>query len=123
MASKISSAGKLRLINEFVGAAPSDLDNVLLSADGKTLFVSNAYFPPSSVITLAVRPGGALRYEGAITLRGGAQALGMATTLSGDLLFVAESTNSAIGVLQVSGTTLIEVPGSHSRRWEVAPTH
>jgi hypothetical protein len=112
MVSNISSAGKLRLINEFVGAAPSDLDNVLLSADGETLFVSNAYFPPSSVTTLAVSPGGALRYEGAITLRGGAQALGMATTLSGDLLFVAESTNSAIGVLQVSGTTLTEVPGS-----------
>jgi hypothetical protein len=112
VASNISATGKLRMINGFVGAAPSDLDNVLLSADGKTLFVSNAYFPPSSVTTLAVRPGGALTYEGAITLRGGAQALGMATTPAGDLLFVAESTNSAIGVLQVSGTTLTEVPDS-----------
>ena len=110
----ISSAGKLAEINNFTNSNGINSNNVLLSVDGKTLFVSNTMSVPPAVTTLTVGSGGALTYDSTTSLHGSAQyALGLATTKSGNKLFVVETNNDEdIGVLKAKGTTLKEVPGS-----------
>ena len=110
----ISSAGKLAEINDFTNSHGVNSNNVLLSVDGKTLFVSNTMSVPPAITTLTVGSGGALTYDSTTSLHGSAQyALGLATTKSGNKLFAVETNSDEdIGVLSVKGTTLKEVPGS-----------
>lgn len=109
----ISSAGKLTEINNFTNGSAVNSNNVLLSVDGKRLFVSNTMSVPPAVTTLTVGSAGALTYDSTTSLQGSAQyALGLATTKSGGKLFVVETNNDEdIGVLKAKGT-LKEVPGS-----------
>ncbi len=110
----INSAGKLKEINNFTNSNGVNSNNVLLSVDGKTLFVSNTMSVPPAVTTLTVGSGGALTYDGITSLNGSGQyALGLATTKTGGKLFVVETnSDEGIGVLKAKGTTLTEVPGS-----------
>lgn len=110
----INSAGKLTEINNFTNNNGINSNNVLLSVDGKTLFVSNTMSVPPAVTTLTVGSGGALTYDSTTSLHGNGQyALGLATTKAGGKLFVVETNNNEeIGVLKAKGTTLKEVPGS-----------
>jgi 6-phosphogluconolactonase (cycloisomerase 2 family) len=110
----INSAGKLTQINDFTNSTGKNSNNVLLSVDGKTLFVSNTMSAPPAITTLTVGSGGALTYDSTTSLNGSGQyALGLATTKSGGKLFVVETNNNEdIGVLKAKGTTLKEVPGS-----------
>jgi len=110
----ISSAGKLTEINNFTNTTGINSNNVLLSVDGKTLWVSNTMSVPPAITTLTVGSGGALTYDSTTSLQGSGQyALGLATTKSGKKLFVVETNNDEnIGVLKAKGTTLTEVPGS-----------
>jgi len=110
----ISSAGKLTEINNFTNTNGINSNNVLLSVDGKTLFVSNTMSVPPAITTLTAGTGGALTYDNTTSLHGSGQyALGLATTRSGGKLFVVETSgNEEIGVLKAKGTTLTEVPGS-----------
>jgi Lactonase, 7-bladed beta-propeller len=110
----INSAGKLAEINNFTNTNAVNSNNVLLSVDGKTLFVSNTMSVPPAITTLTVGSGGALTYDSTTSLQGSAEyALGLAATKSGKKLFVVETNNNEdIGVLKTKGTKLTEVPGS-----------
>jgi hypothetical protein len=110
----ISSTGKLAEINNFTNSNGVNSNNVLLSANGKTLYVSNTMSVPPAVTTLTVGSGGALTYDSTTSLQGTAQyALGLATTKLGGKLFVVETNNNEdIGVLRAKATTLKEVPSS-----------
>lgn len=110
----ISPAGKLAEINNFTNSNGVNSNNVLLSVDGKTLFVSNTMSVPPAVTTLTVGSGGALTYDSTTSLHGSAQyALGLATTKAGGKLFVVETNSDEnIGVLKAKGATLTEVTGS-----------
>jgi 6-phosphogluconolactonase (cycloisomerase 2 family) len=110
----ISSSGKLVEINNFTNSNGDNSNNVLLSVDGKTLFVSNTMSSPPAITTLTVGSGGALTYDSTTSLHGtGQYALGLATTKSGNRLFVVETNGDEdIGVLKAKGTKLTEVPGS-----------
>lgn len=110
----ISSAGKLTEINNFTNTNGVNSNNVLLSVDKKTLFVSNTMSVPPAITTLTVGSGGALTYDSTTSLHGSAQyALGLATTKSGNKLFVVETNGDEdLGVLKAKGSVLTEVPGS-----------
>jgi len=110
----LGSNGKLTELNNFTSTKAVNSNNVLLSADGKTLFVSNTMSVPPAISVLTVGSGGALTYDSTTSLKGGNQyALGLAESKSGGKLFVVETNNNEnIGVLNVKGTKLTEVPGS-----------
>ena len=108
----VSSAGKLAEINNFTNSNGDNSNNVLLSADEKTLFVSNTM--SDQITTLSVGSGGALTYESSTKLNGSAlYALGMALSANGKDLFVSEdNTPETIGVLVPKGNAVKEVPKS-----------
>ncbi len=110
----LDSEGKLAEINNFTSTAAVNSNNVLLSVDGKTLFVSNTMSVPPAISVLTVGTGGALTYDSTTSLKGSAQyALGLAETKAGGKLFVAETNSDEnIGVLNVKGDKLTEVAGS-----------
>jgi hypothetical protein len=110
----LDSQGKLTELNHFTSSQARNSNNVLLSADGKTLFVSNTMSVPPAISALTVGSGGALTYDSTTSLKGSGQyALGLAATKSGARLFVAETNNDEnIGVLNVKGNKLTEVAGS-----------
>jgi len=111
---QIPSTGKLKEIDDFTDTHAVNSNNVLLSADEKTLFVSNTMSVPPAITALTVGAKGQLTYDSTTTLNGSGQyALGMSATKTGSKLFVAETnSNEDIGVLKVSGSSLTEVPGS-----------
>jgi 6-phosphogluconolactonase (cycloisomerase 2 family) len=110
----LSSKGKLKELKNFVSSKAVNSNNLLLSADGKTLFVSNTMSIPPAVSALAVGSGGVLAYKNTTTLNGSGQyALGLAAPKSGGKLFVVETNNAEnIGVLKEKGAKLTEVAGS-----------
>jgi len=110
----LDSHGKLTELNHFTGSQAKNSNNVLLSKDGKTLFVSNTMSVPPAISALTVGSGGALTYDSTTSLKGtGQYALGLSATKSGARLFVAETNNNEnIGVLNVKGNKLTEVAGS-----------
>jgi hypothetical protein len=110
----LDSHGKLAELNHFTSSQAKNSNNVLLSKDGKTLFVSNTMSVPPAISILTVGSGGALTYDSTTSLKGSGQyALGLAATQSGARLFVAETNNNEnIGVLNVKGNKLTEVAGS-----------
>jgi 6-phosphogluconolactonase (cycloisomerase 2 family) len=108
----ISSSGSLKELNNFTNKNGQSSNNVMLSVDGKHLYVSNTM--SNQITTLSVGSNGALTYDSTVTLKKhGLYALGMATGTSGVDVFVSEQSNpEAIGVLAASDGTLKEVPGS-----------
>jgi 6-phosphogluconolactonase (cycloisomerase 2 family) len=108
----ISSSGELKELNNFTNKNGQSSNNVMLSVDGKHLFVSNT--TSNQITTLSVGSNGALTYDSTLKLnKPGLYALGLATGTSGQDLFVSEqNTSESIGVLTANGGTLKEVPGS-----------
>jgi hypothetical protein len=108
----ISSSGELKELNNFTNKNGESSNNVVLSFDGKHLYVSNTM--SNQITTLSVGSNGALTYDSTVKLnKPGLYALGLATGTSGLDVFVAEQNNpEAIGVLAANGGTLKEVPGS-----------
>jgi 6-phosphogluconolactonase (cycloisomerase 2 family) len=108
----IGSNGRLTEINNFTNSNGDNSNNVLLSADGKTLYVSNTM--SDQITTLAVGSGGSLTYESSTQLAGTVlYALGLALGKNGKDLFVAEENSpETIGVLVPDGDAVKEVPGS-----------
>ncbi len=111
---KLNSNGKLVELHNFTSTKAVNSNNVLLSADGKTLFVSNTMSVPPAISALAVGSGGALTYKHTTSLKGSGQyALGLAANKAGNELFVVETNNDEnIGVLKMNGSKLTEVAGS-----------
>jgi 6-phosphogluconolactonase (cycloisomerase 2 family) len=109
---KISPTGQLSEINNYSNNNGLNSNNVLLSADGKSLYVSETQ--SNQIETLTVGTGGALTYDSVVNLNVTqfVSTLGMATDKSGKGVFVAETGPAAVGVLGVNGTTLKEVPNS-----------
>jgi 6-phosphogluconolactonase (cycloisomerase 2 family) len=108
----ISSTGELKELNNFTNKNGESSNNVMLSVDGKHLYVSNTM--SNQITTLSVGSNGALTYDSTVKLnKPGPYALGLATGTSGLHLFVSEQNNpETIGVLAANGGTLTEVPGS-----------
>ena len=109
----LDSKGKLTELNNFTSSKAVNSNNVLLSVDGKALYVSNTMSNPPAISILTVGTGGALTYHSTTSLTGGNQyALGLAETKFGKL-FVAETNSSEnVGVLRARDRKLTEVPGS-----------
>jgi 6-phosphogluconolactonase len=108
----ISSSGELKELNSFTNKNGESSDNIILSADGKHLYVSNTM--SNQITTLSVGSNGSLTYDNTVKLnKPGTYALGMATSTSGANLFVSEESNpEAIGILAADGNTLKEVGDS-----------
>jgi Lactonase, 7-bladed beta-propeller len=108
----INSSGGLKEIDNFTNKNGQSSNNVLLSVDGKHLYVSNTM--SSEITTLSVSSNGTLSYDTTVKLnKPGQYALGLGTGTSGLDIFVSEQNNpEAIGVLAPDGDTLKEVAGS-----------
>jgi 6-phosphogluconolactonase (cycloisomerase 2 family) len=108
----ISSTGELKELNNFTNKNGVSSNNIILSVDGKHLYVSNTM--SNQITTLSVGSDGALTYDRSVKLnKPGLFALGLATGTGGVDLFVSEENNpESIGVLAASGNNLKEVPGS-----------
>jgi 6-phosphogluconolactonase (cycloisomerase 2 family) len=108
----ISSSGKLAELNNFNDSSGVNSNNVLLSPDGSTLYVSNTM--SNQITALTTGPGGALTF-GSITAVNGTPVfvLNLAMGKSGKDLFVMEQNSvEGIGSLAANGTSLTEVLGS-----------
>jgi 6-phosphogluconolactonase (cycloisomerase 2 family) len=108
----IGSSGELKELNNFINKNGESSNNIMLSADGKYLYVSNTM--SNQITTLSVGSNGSLTYESTVKLnKPGLYALGLATGTSGLDVFVSEESNpESIGVLAADGGTLKEVPHS-----------
>jgi 6-phosphogluconolactonase (cycloisomerase 2 family) len=108
----ISSTGELKEIDNFTNKNGEGSYNIILSVDGKHLYVSNTM--SDQITTLSVDSNGSLTYDSTVKLRTpGTYPLGLATGTSGLDLFVSEKSNpELIGVLAADGNTLKEVSGS-----------
>jgi 6-phosphogluconolactonase (cycloisomerase 2 family) len=108
----ISSTGVLKEVSDFTNSNGQGSYNVMLSVNGKLLYVSNTM--SNQITTLAVGSNGALTWDSTVKLtKPGLFALGMAKGTSGKDVFVSEQSNpEAIGVLAVSDGNLKEVAGS-----------
>jgi 6-phosphogluconolactonase (cycloisomerase 2 family) len=108
----LSSSGHLTEINNFTNNNGVNSNNVMLSADGDKLYVSNTQ--SRQITTLKTGSHGALSYDKTTNLKGKATyVLGLATVRNGSRIFVSEQSNEeTIGVLSVNGNTLKEVSAS-----------
>ena len=108
----INASGDLKQLNNFTNKNGQSSSNVLLSVDGKHLYVSNT--ASSEVTTLSVGSNGALSWDSTVQLnKPGRFALGLGTGTSGKQIFVEEQANpEKIGVLSASDGNLKEVQGS-----------
>lgn len=108
----ISSSGQLTEINNYTNTNGQNSNNVMLSANGKLLYVSEV--DSNQVETLTVGANGALTFDSVVSLHVSQfnSTLGMATVPSGKGIFVAEDNPAQIAVLGAHGTSLKEVPNS-----------
>jgi len=108
----ISSTGQLAEINNYTNTNGQNSNNVMLSADGKLLYVSEV--DSNQVETLGVGTNGALTFDNVVSLHVSQfnSTLGMATVPSGKGIFVAEDSPAQIAVLAARGTGLKELPNS-----------
>ena len=108
----INSSGGLKEIDNFTNKNGQSSNNVMLSVDGKHLYVSNT--TSNEITTLSVGSNGGLTYDNTVKLKKpGLYALGLGTGTSGLDIFVSEQNNpEAIGVLASNGGTLKEIAGS-----------
>lgn len=108
----ISATGELTEINNYTNTNGQNSNNVMLSANGKLLYVSEV--DSNQVETLTVGTGGALTFDSVVNLNVSEfnSTLGMATVKSGKGIFVAEDSPAQIAVLGAHGTSLKEVKNS-----------
>jgi 6-phosphogluconolactonase len=108
----ISTTGQLTEINDYTNTNGQNSNNVMLSADGKLLYVSETV--SNQVETLTVGTNGGLTYDSVVSLNVMQfnSTLGMATVQSGKGIFVAEDSPAQIAVLGAHGTSLKEVTNS-----------
>lgn len=108
----INSSGDLKELNNFTNKNGESSDNIILSTDGKHLYVSNTR--SNQITVLSVGANGNLTYDSTIKLnKPGLYALGVTTGSNGHDLFVSEQNNpESIGVLAADGDSLKEVSGS-----------
>jgi 6-phosphogluconolactonase len=108
----ISSNGQLTEINNYTNSNGQNSNNVMLSADGKLLYVSEV--DSNQVESLSVGSNGALTFDSVVSLHVSQfnSTLGMATVPSGKGIVVAEDSPAQIAVLGAHGTSLKEVPNS-----------
>lgn len=108
----ISATGQLTEINDYTNTNGQNSNNVMLSADGKLLYVSET--ASNQVETLSTGANGALTYDSVVSLNVMQfnSTLGMATVQSGKGIFVAEDSPAQIAVLGAHGTSLKEVANS-----------
>jgi 6-phosphogluconolactonase (cycloisomerase 2 family) len=108
----ISATGQLTEINDYSNTNGQNSNNVLLSADGTLLYVSET--ASNQVETLTTGANGALTYDSVVKLNVQQfnSTLGMATVPSGKGIFVAEDSPAQIAVLGAHGTSLKEVVNS-----------
>jgi 6-phosphogluconolactonase (cycloisomerase 2 family) len=108
----IASNGTLKEFDNFTNKNGQGSYNLMLSADGKHLVVSNTI--SKQITTLSVASDGSLSYDGTVALKkAGTYALGLTSAANGSHILVSEQGNpEMVGVLAASGSTLKEVPGS-----------
>jgi 6-phosphogluconolactonase (cycloisomerase 2 family) len=108
----VGEDGKLTEIQNYTNSNGENSNNVLLSGNGKLLFVSEVV--SNQIETLSVGSGGTLTFDSVTTLNVGQfnSTLGMAASKTGSDIFVAEDSPAQIGSLHFTGTTLTEVPNS-----------
>jgi 6-phosphogluconolactonase len=108
----ISPTGALTEINNYSNSNGLNSNNVMLSADGKYLYVSET--ASNQVETLTVGANGAITYDSVVSLKVSQfnSTLGMATVQSGKGIFVAETSPAQIAVLGAQSASLKEVPNS-----------
>jgi 6-phosphogluconolactonase (cycloisomerase 2 family) len=108
----ISATGQLTEINDYTNTNGQNSNNVMLSADGQLLYVSET--ASNQVETLTTGANGALSFDSVVSLHVQQfnSTLGMATVQSGKGIFVAEDSPAQIAVLGAHGTSLKEVPNS-----------
>jgi WD40 repeat protein len=109
---RLMSDGQMSEVNNFSSNDGVNSNNVLLSSDGKTLYVSSTM--SNQITSLAAGSGGSLTYGSTLTLQGAPQySLGLAAPKSGDNIFISEQNNpEGIGVVMTKGTSLQEKSGS-----------
>ncbi len=108
----ISAGGELKELTNFTNQNGRGSNNVMLSVDGKHLYVSNTM--SNQITILSVGSNGALSWDNTVKLaKPGLFALGLGSGTSGTDIFVSEQNNpEAIGVLAASDGNLKEVTGS-----------
>jgi 6-phosphogluconolactonase (cycloisomerase 2 family) len=108
----ISATGQLAELNDYTNTNGLNSNNVMLSADGTLLYVSET--ASNQVETLTTGANGALTYDSVVSLKVQQfnSTLGMATVQSGKGIFVAEDSPAQIAVLGAHGTSLKEVANS-----------
>jgi hypothetical protein len=109
---RLMSDGQMSEVNNFSSNDGVNSNNVLLSSDGKTLYVSSTM--SNQITSLAAGSGGSLTYGSTLTLQGAPQySLGLAAPKSGGNIFISEQNNpEGIGVVMTKGTSLQEKSGS-----------
>jgi 6-phosphogluconolactonase (cycloisomerase 2 family) len=108
----ISATGQLTEINDYTNTNGQNSNNVMLSANGKLLYVSET--ASNQIETLTVGANGGLTFDSVVKLNVMQfnSTLGMATNQSGKGIVVAEDSPAQIAVLAAEGTSLKEVPNS-----------
>ena|SRR5579872_252265 len=108
----IDGGGHLTEINDYTDNNGQNSNNVMLSANGNLLYVSET--ASNQVETLSVGANGALTFDSIVSLKVSQfnATLGMATVPKGQGIFVAETSPAQVGVLAAQGTSLKEVANS-----------
>jgi 6-phosphogluconolactonase (cycloisomerase 2 family) len=108
----IATDGTLNQSQNFTDSKGSNSNNILLSANGKELYVTNNQSNQISV--LSVESGGTLVFDRIVNLKKpGEYSSALSTNPAGTQLYVSEASNPwSIGVLGAKGTHLREIPGS-----------
>ncbi len=108
----IGTDGSLSEHQDFKDTDGSNSNNILLSANGKELYVTNNQ--SNQVSVLSVQSDGTLAFDRIVGLKNpGPYSSALSTNPAGTQLYVSETNNPwAIGVLTAKGTRLKEIPGS-----------
>jgi sugar lactone lactonase YvrE len=109
----LNSSGGLTEVNNFTNSNGVNSNNVQLSKDDSTLYVSNTM--SNQITALSTSSNGALIYGTTTTLNGPPVfALGLGISKKGTYIFVSEQDmlGEGVGFVAVDGTTVKEVPSS-----------
>ncbi len=110
----IAANGNLSELQNFTDTDGSNSNNILLSANGEELYVTNNNSNQVSILSVNQSDGKVVAFDGIVNLnKPGEYATALSTNPAGTQLYVSETNNPwAIGVLKAKGTTLKEIPGS-----------
>jgi len=109
----IGADGKLKEKQNFNDSEGSNSNNLLLSANGNELYVTNNQSNQISILSVN-QSNGEVAFERIVSLnKPGPYSSALSTNPAGTQVYVSEANNPwAIGVLAAKGTTLKEIPGS-----------